>query len=517
VNSAREASVDCDKKPTDVATITNPFAANNIYSPRYIWDPRAHRYFGEECSFFFVRFRETHGAADLDALDRADAWLHQFDIQSKYIYKLFGYYDVMVRIWAPATRLTSFRHHLRSLGEEVLAVKEFAVARVQLVLSESRVDQLHEGDYSLIKQNLEPISRLFECSKGIQNPDQREALSILVERGLVYRVTGCTEEGSKSGFRFSCVIKMDDLQGARINIEQVLDWIAQYNHQARTKHAGVIRCAVYSGDGFGDFMISGLISDHDTLVYFSSYITRALEKLRVRCRTETHITAGSESIELDVINPSVGEYRPEEIRMLAFLASQQVSTEELAEAGRSMQKSAKERVLSVFSKFEFEFVASDFSRYFQEFLLAKVMGNQVFLQRAMMCLLELEGLLSRAWQNACNQHSAHGSVLAAAVDVGLGKVDIKKLTLKQMIDISGKLQASGAIDWLLNQLGMNWQDILRDLTSVRNDVAHGVLFADATYLTRKWDELASQIGIIGRLYNRTRLLLTGSNTTKEAT
>ena len=74
--------------------------------------------------------------------------------------------------------------------------------------------------------------------------------------------------------------------------------------QAVTKRSLLLpRCAVYRGTGFGDYIISGLIANHDSLVSFSRNLTHQLERIGLRCRTETYVTAGSESVEINIIDP----------------------------------------------------------------------------------------------------------------------------------------------------------------------------------------------------------------------
>lgn len=492
------------------------FGACSIEAERLIWHPSVHRYFGEECRFYFIRFRTTQGGAGQTPIDRVDAWLSQTQIQSRYVYLLFGYYDVLLRVWAPPARMAAIRDRIMRNKEELFHAREFQVTHCQLMLDMSRIVVDDPAEYLKVQTTLEAIQAVATINDRITNSRQGDAIKKLIQSGLLSCVSGSaiTSIGtSRPCFRFATVLQLDAGQVSPVNVHQLQDHIVQFN-KTTAEDSKIIRCAIYQGTGFGDFLVSGLVSNHETLTKFSDSLIEKLSLWGVRCRTETHVTATARSIELDVIDPFQGDQPPAESRMIEFLSSQQVGADRIAKSLKDMSPEQHQRLVAVYSGNELSLVQSEFAGYFRDFLRARVFADQRYLQQALMCLLELEGLLVQVWRAECDRNAAQEEALALGRQAGLEKFSLKRMTLADVTTVTGKFESSGR-DWVRQRLGLDWLRILRELQDTRNAVAHGKLYVEEDYLDKNWDAIAVRIGELGALFKQVRAICSAEKSAAE--
>src|SRR5947209_11213091 len=93
-----ECEQDRRRDVTDVHEVS--FRTTNILSDRYVWDPQAHHEYREHCRYLLLRF-DGPDPADVPRIAKAcDRAL----ISSYCVYLIYGYYDVLVRVWCTAQK-----------------------------------------------------------------------------------------------------------------------------------------------------------------------------------------------------------------------------------------------------------------------------------------------------------------------------------------------------------------------------------------------------------------------------
>src|SRR5439155_19788589 len=100
----RDLAVDPHTLPTGVimpsaspAVQTNPFKASDIIHKRLVWDARVHtELYSEHCHYFWLRAFQP----STQLIPTLEACLQQAGVASSCVYLLYGYWDVLIRLWA---------------------------------------------------------------------------------------------------------------------------------------------------------------------------------------------------------------------------------------------------------------------------------------------------------------------------------------------------------------------------------------------------------------------------------
>lgn len=481
-----------------------PFRANRIDDDRLIWHPAVHELYDEVCSFFLLRFRNTRDAAT-EIYARLTKELDSCFIYSRYIFLLFGPFDVLIRIWALPNNIKEFRRRIRAMGHnDVLLAREIQVERCRILTS----GPLEHAPAATLVQNL--IPEINVVANAASPPDQSRhtgrqddfsapatlaALARLEELGLILRA-----RSPKNGFRFITVLQPEPGEHANMDVDDICAWITEFN-RGREFPEQTVRAAVYKGFGYADFLVTGIFASYTSLMDFSSFLVVKIKPTRIR--TETYLNATIHSVEEDYILPSQVDLLPTDSRLMSFLAGAEDKQESVRKHFRELPGPLKERVRALFQNNEGELAHSQFEDPFRQFLLSRVSGDQRHLALALTSLLELEGLIVALWINAWKKRDLYSMLQRIAKDMELSNFDPNKPTLGALISVSRKLRSIGQDDLLSPVIGPEWLDVLSvgKVGDFRNDIAHGKLFTDSQYLQRHWDTISDHISAIGRLYN----------------
>jgi hypothetical protein len=485
----------------------DPFTAEDINVGRLVWDPAVHQFCANTCSFFLLRFRNVR-QDELGFLQNSVG--RELDVASYYIYLLFGHFDAILRVWATAAKLGHLRAQIRNWAEKgiLLEGREFQSDDSRAIIDgqlQRGPDLRSRSGKELIRKHLmqiNTISSALSLGKPLNRPAYITTLEQLVADGLLHVAT--VGEPCAGLFRFVIVLLPETGAQSPFKLDHIVEWIAEFNrhHQEQMLR----RAAVYSGIGYGEFLITGVVATYEALLGFSAYI-RAKIGIDARIRTETFLNATKKSIATDRIDPTQTEMDPTEEQLIDFLSSSDPSPSEQASLRRqiaaNLSPEQRVEIRTIFQRNQ-NLLVGHFSDYYRYFLDARVRNSSKSLATALLSTLELEGYLAEVFLAACKQggNEAFGTVKEAAQLAKVPNFEIKRPTLSGIVDVCNYLKSHDKDDLLSSRIGDGWTLLATgQLRDVRNDMAHGRVSSKPDYVQARWSEIAKLIGTLGTLYN----------------
>jgi len=164
------------------------FSRRNIHEPRLVWNPAVHELYGEKCYYYLLRMKNPQQKL----VDVFEAVLKEVGINSYCIYVLYGYYDVLLRIWARPERRATLSHRLEKDARflAIEAVEEFIAEVVEYMWAGKITPQ----DVAPYKNRVEDLCRAVAAGSALD----AELVSSLMHAGLLHQINVPSDSSSVS-------------------------------------------------------------------------------------------------------------------------------------------------------------------------------------------------------------------------------------------------------------------------------------------------------------------------------
>lgn len=455
--------------------------------------------YGEDLSFFLLRLN----APTVRLVGDIEAVLKREGVISYCVYKIFGFYDALLRVWCTAEQRLQL---IRSIQEE------FSDAEL---IREFRVDKAYYDDWSTHRPDLtfrtmqSFMDKIEIASK--EGDGSREAADVLLKEGLLHR------------------LDVGEALGGPVDSKQL---IKVYFALSRTAYHGppdlefenvsgavegltLLKLkSVYTGDGFADYLIKGVVGRFGDVDAAVTQLLDALERRRLSFRPMTLLIANQDAPEADVIDVAHVDLGPSLSRLIRTLGGD-VSMADIS----ALNETRRQDVGAVYEEFRGEHLDAPFERFFLGMLEAGIRDDAVLFCERLSFIMRLEasvrGFLTRSlWPDFLGQDWPT-EVLATTNELLRESpkkadtrtvADVSSLTLSDYVRVTDKLIAQGKVDAAaaVERMGDDWSRKLRGVLQLRNDVAHGNLYepANSDRVMHRWREVTTSACAAGEVFNR---------------
>ena len=496
-----------DPDLTQVLRTTNPFGSHDLAAPRLVWDADVHtRLFSETCHFFLIRLQQFGG----DSFERIEQLVQEAHVTAYCIYFVFGYYDMLLRIWATAGKRARLVEALNLAAEREQLVDEtyeFQAQAVNYLWWPQRVAKREARNATttwpepLPDPNSHlPQIRLISDSIRAGDALNRELVKALISAGVL---------GLKSSYPIGSLkffVAITPLPGRSVSTTErpVLEAV----HAA---FAWAKDVTIYRGFGFASYVVKGVAlraqdaENGDTTPEFDR-VGRGALKL-----AEAIDPFGLRTMTLLVSNHDAPESERLDIEWMDLDASLVQLETYLGHAWTprivSLSRPARDQISAVFSDFG-DLLRSPSRELLLEILKARIADNPAALSAALSQLAPVEGQLSavlfRQWRSEFPTDWKQRVFDAAAETTTHPMPDLRtpELQLQGLINVGRKLSNA----YLVGLLGdERWESLLRDYVNIRNHANHGLLLSDESIAQEYRDAWREKVTIalrVARLQNR---------------
>lgn len=470
--------------------------------PRLVWDPVVHKaLYGEDLSFFLMRLN----APTVRLVGDIEAVLKSEGIVSFCIYKVFGFYDALIRVWFTAEQRTSLIDALQDAFSDAELIREF------------RVDKAYYDDWSVHRpdltfRTLQSFLSLIEKASN-EGDDSAAAAETLLKRGLLHRSDGVSAFGGQ--------VASDQL----IKVYFALSRSAYHGppdlelDAVRSAVLGTttLQCkSIYTGDGFADYLVKGLVARYGDVDKAVSQLLDILERRRLSFRPMTLLVANQDAPEADIVDVSHVDVGSSLTRLVRTLDGDVTMVEITA-----MSEGRRQDVRSVFESYGIVHLDTEFERFFLGMLEAGIRDDAVLFTERLSFIMRLEAMVRSAfvrniWPQALGPNWVPTALETADRLFAEGNAkrneasrrtftDISSFTLSDYVRVADKLITADVIDAesVGSVLGEGWSTRLRGVFNLRNDVAHGNLYepVESERMMKQWKELTMAACAAGEVYN----------------
>jgi len=506
-----------------VPEAANPlFTASNIRDPRYVWDPTAHKFFGEDLYYFLLRLEEPTEAA-MKALMGVCRRAH---VKTHTVYRIYGYYDALVRVWCSREARNDLRERMYERFKEAIIV--------EFLLYQAFFDDWSAHNPDIDDRLIHKFEKdIHLVSSGHSKPSEiKQALRRLTEvRLLHYQNPGRFFSASHEPL-IKLYIALTKSPGARGPARTSLVQIAQAVEEAE----GFRLKSLYFGEGSDfDCLVKAVISSRD-FNHLDGWVDLLYERLRIHgqnLRPMTLLIASVPVAKPDALDLSGNEVGQAGRRLMRLLSP------DVASLLPDFPTRERHELLMLFEAHRIELVNTPFERFFlglfearlaeDEDLLAEKLIFFQFLERNLRSLFERrlfpEQLGRREWfprvrnillslpsPNEGNspetphqpkESTASAPSITSEDSDGEGELRAR-LSLGQYILAATELAKQGVLDTkeLKVLIGEDWINSMKAITDLRNAWAHGSL---SKILGGEgwpnWGSVCSTAFVAGRIYN----------------
>jgi len=468
------------------------FIANDIFEPRYVWDPTVHKFYGERLVYFIIRFDRPPDSPLRDL----ESSLGRAGIRSYCVYKVYGYYDAILRVWAAQEVVDDFTEAYRGLHPHD-EVHDFWVFRSYFddwSTHEPSVDDRYIGRF---EDDIELVVR-----GTVDKPALQPAIERLREGHLLHYMDPSKFFNPSDGpfIKFYCALGRPAPAALQGDVELMRDMASQLD--------GIKLKSLYFGDGKSwDLLLKGVIRTRDYLQLdgWTDQLYTSLAAHGRYFRPMTLLIADSHSREGDIVDTSGLELGNKGRRL------KQLVGRDYQEYFRQLTNGELRVMLDLFEKYRRVFANTAFERYFIGMFEARLAQEVKLAQEKLSFLPDIE-----AWFVTLLEHEilpdAFGPkawfprMAARAEAAGLARASDEEsslgLSLGQYRVLLGQLIGEGEVpvDRLDGIMGEGWQPRLAAMVAFRNQTLHGKLRMALGEKWAGWAGVMSQACEAGRLY-----------------
>jgi len=457
-----------------------------------VWDPTVHKFYGERLVYFILRF-DRAPASPLRDLE----WiLARVGIRAYCIYKVYGYYDVILRVWAAQEVVDEFAEAYRTSHPHD-EVRDFWVFRSYFddwSTHEPSIDDRYIGRF---EPDIELVVRGTQDKSALQPAIERLRQSHLLHYMDPSKVF---TTGDGPFIKFYCALGRPtpiDLQG---DVELMRDMASQLE--------GIKLKSLYFGDGKSwDLLLKGVIRTRD-YVQLDGWTDQLYTSLAAHgryFRPMTLLIADSHSREGDIIDTSGLELGNRGRRL------KQMVGRDYQEYFRSLTNGDLRVMVDLFEKYRRQFANTAFERYFIGLFEARLAHDVKLAQEKLSYLPDIEAwfvtlLEHEVLPDALGPKSWFPVMAARAEAEGLTRASDEEsslgLSLGQYRVLLGQLIGTGEVpaERLQSILGEGWQPRLEAMVAFRNQTLHGKLRKALGEMCGGWAGGMSQACEAGLLY-----------------
>jgi hypothetical protein len=548
-------------KPANVArleTATRQGAGSQQPIERLVWRPEVHTLlFQETCHYFLLRVNRP----DAELPTRVREFISRAQIKASCVYLLYGYFDVLIRVWATPTKYGLFDELTQNDLEFLQEIKEFKVKQIRYGCG--RNAQAHNGlsnaapsnaapsnaarsnaarSYAVASQGRQgrngpgrsqgrPAAELSQLSKddlrdylgqyrttieAVSARDEREGgleeedadLKMLIEGGIALPLTQF--KSNVRTFKFYIALTHVDQTGGRDEAARndILTFLDRQDY--------LYNVSLYQGIGFADFLVKAVVRDFADVL---RCIEAIIGDYRLQSLRPTTYLIADLPEESDVIDYTWVEPAGPLLDLVAVLGH--------TYATRIRSLSSEERlVISNLYQRYYHLSNSDLRAVFLGLFQARLDQNAILLSEKMLFIVQLESLLLDYLHDVCRRvfHKSWYDTIKRIVDEtpAIKHAANEDNTIRS--DVSGKKQP---FSWFVlsdtvlvlnklakrhpqiklemdERLGPGWVTKLEALRPVRNDLAHGRihgLYENPENARSEWPRLAGTVLEVGDIYN----------------
>lgn len=468
---------------------------SHILAPRWVWDPTVHKAFGEDCSYFLLRLYELTKTLipDMETL------IAEARLTATGVYKLFGYYDVLLRVWATAHQREQLIEALAN-DRSVEFVDEFRVRKAYYEWSEHS----HAVDIRYLNKYRREIE-LVAAIPASDPADVEPALATLREARLVHYIDPRSAMGGSSEEPVKFYIALAPTQWQVRSDDSLVRLAVQGMSEVQL-------ASTYCGSGFANFLIKGVVAHYSDVETCYQQLSEQLAQRGLNhLRPMTLLIANADATESDRIDTQYDEMSRELLQLQRLLPPK---------AGRYLGESdrlTQDEIRNVYTSYYADLLDTPFERFFLGLIEARLLKDSYMLGEKLSFIMHLEALvshyLSQEWRRKLGAEwheivSGIGSELRRSgrrTEVSAVRISVRDFTLSDYIRVNGRLRSTGKLDLdeVDEALGHGWEENLRDLLPLRNDVAHGRVFASdsGTAMAETWRDIAAMACGVGGIYN----------------
>ena len=484
-----------------------------------MWDGRVHERYGEACFYYIIRALDPTNTMTVSST--ISQLLIEQDISSGSVYSLFGFYDVLLRVWFTETVRRRFLYALTTRSPQFVVddIRDFRADQITYSFAERpspSVDEIRNLDPQIRRVNAAELNDTWG-----EDPEDEKAFDDLVENGCVHRVPATA--GVK--FYLVCDRTMPRVNPPEYEQQRILNSVL---------NSGLECISLYSGKGtLADYLIKGVVSDFSQLYDRITPVRREARDLHLRSMTLpiAHIVDDRETdnvdelrvpakLEIDELVEELGhDYS------LVIRAALRKAVDSLPEAqSRAISELHKDiapefRGTPFYSKYlatlrgslrndvdELDGAVSFFNAIERDlrYLIPRILAEQLGGADA-----SWHKVLEDAW-NKSAEAADELTAVAANEDFGADEDQplrsiYKRLTMRGLLDFLrlASTKYPQLTDFFSRSFYDGWEEDIRPLWETRNRVNHG-RFLDRTQFTDfddSWGEDLRKLYRGGRLYN----------------
>lgn len=461
---------------------TNPFQSRDVADRRLVWDPAVHELYDEHCSYFLLRMREP----DPNIVETMTHLLVQAQISSFCVYVVYGYYDVLVRVWSTGQKRGRFIDLLDRNATAIESVDEFLAGSILFLWSQT-VEFDDPRELQAFRPDIEIVSRAI--LRKIEPPV--DAIDTLMKARLIHTIPERHDGIVKFYIALSRVPGGVQTKAEFEQLRQAVD---------RVRPTMKDLC-LYRGRGFANYLIKGVASAYRDIMACTYAITQATQVLDLR--PMTLLIANNDAPEFDHVDVAWVEFETSLLRLEKILGGN--SAQLIAELALPVRNS----VGRIFVQFD-NLLRTPFEPIFLAVLHARLSQDVALLAEKLSFLLRLEGMVRKflveVWASELGR-DWYRTVKEAAGQCGVSvtKDPVKEYTLHDIVTVTLQMTSHNAIpqERIDTILGQSWGVRLSQVKDLRNQVAHGDIYDDdvAKHLFVNWEAMAESVCNVGYLYN----------------
>ena len=456
----------------------NPFRATDIHDSRLLWAPAVHEFYEETCYYFLLRLENPTG----DVVSTVSQLLARALISSFCVYELFGYYDVLIRIWATARRRHRFIQVLDANKHYIEDAREFQASGIQYLWAEN--EDIPSVEVSHHVKEIAEVRR----SIATHEPVKKETIERIQSLGLAHGLP----QRDKSYIKVYIAL-------SRIRSDTAERHEAEYVRKSIKDAKELLEdVSIYTGIGFANYLIKAMVPEFSKIDEITTALLAPLLQ-EFQLRPMTLIIANNDAPQSDVID-SEGE------ASLTLYHIELVLGPDFAGVINNLTVIEKESVASIFDEFK-SLLGTPFGTVFEGLLKARLKEDAFLLGEKLIAILRIENLLREFLLDLYKSKLGGDwfSVVkktAPSCGVSADKSPVRDYTLHDYLVITDKLIAEGSISRhdVEKVLATGWKRKLDEVKDIRNEFAHGNIFK-TDYVKDKWEHMARSVCGVGEIYN----------------
>ncbi len=463
--------------------------------PRYVWHPKVHEALGERLHYFLLRAPDAN--AHVSMISQLNSLFRAESITSHSIYALYGYHDVLVRVWATESSRRRFLRALRSSSCNPQELLSFQAEGIHYAFGpDPTVPVSIRGLHGPIRR-IEETDALDQWDRDVEARDYFDRF--LESPRIIFGVPA-----SEPGIKVYLVLSRsgDGLGG--------LDGLNSDEIVRVMKAGGFGSISVYDGYGsLGVCMIKGVFSGSFIDMWTAIdpvHATFASHGLRSMTLPIANLATAIESDTVDAVR---GSFRPEAedlVEELVTSAGLSDRERELVQLGLDeLQRADLDALVDLFYRITADFSSTSLYTRLLQLIRGSLLNNEEVLEEAVSFIpgierdlrIALPRLLSRHWGDRWMAKFMEPLLPLGSdnfVEMGHGGEATRQPTVRDL-SLSGLLQGARAAaesdsyvaGILAMTLGARWQPDVRGVVDLRNDFAHGRLINRDDYRTFSGD------------------------------